>query len=466
MNLRGGQILFFLFRAGTECLWVIAAAGFTVFVTVGNPFPLIPGLLAFLGAAAVTRALSGSGLRIITILAIHIPVLTAFIYWGLDGTWPAAVPVPAGEEWRVWAWSIQTAFWIGVLWVKGVSLSRKQGTHERICSQFDLGTACFCLMLLASFVIEVRGGMAASWRGTLPLFLIFFTLSVASMGLSNPAGQKDLKAESGPGVLPVLLFGMLIAGVGTGVILLFMPLLTQGALLGAEALKNTTSPMGPILVAILQFLFGRRIREQEAPTWDPGPDASAMEWIDPGSPAAGSILGWVLGVFLGLFVAVIMFIVLYYAVKALLSKTRPGRSAPPRVLPIMEWFIRWLNRIRGVSLAGVLKTLRDPGPILLFNRLSKWGARSGLRRLSTETPMEYGLKLCNHFSGLSGDILLLVDLVNRELYAGLRPGFDHRREGLKAWRRLRSPGHWYLRLKVLLGPSDSAHASRPLETVK
>ncbi len=61
---------------------------------------------------------------------------------------------------------------------------------------------------------------------------------------------------------------------------------------------------------------------------------------------------------------------------------------------------------------------------------------------------------------LSGDILLIVDLMNRELYADERPGADHRRKGLPAWRRLWSPGNWKPRLRVLLSPPDPISVSR------
>ncbi|MFO7786079.1 MAG: DUF4129 domain-containing protein [Thermodesulfobacteriota bacterium] len=456
MSERGGHALFFLFRSGAEGLWVIASAGFTVSVTVGRPFPVLSGIATFLAAAALTRALSGRGMRRIAVLAIHLLGLLACLCWGLGGFLPGRALIPAHGDWMAWGWTIQTAFWIGVLWMKGAALSRNPGTHERICSQFDKGVGWFGLVFLVSFLVEVKGGLPASWAGTFPLFFLFFVMGIAAMGLSGPAEQPGTNAEGAPGAGLVLAFAVLVAGVGTGTILLLMPILMHGAEMGAEALKTTTSPIGPVLVDILRFLFGRRRMSArgEVPP-EAGGTASPLE----GGEAASTVLqwafGWFLAVVLGLLLTGMLVILLLYLVKALLSRTRPDYAKTLRLFTILDRFIQWLDHIRGISATRMVRSLRDPGPVRLFNRLSVWGRRSGLPRSSTDTPMEYGLRLSNHFKGLSGDILLLVDLVNRELYADLRPGPDHRSEGIDAWRRLRSPRHWYVRLRALFRPVDS-----------
>jgi hypothetical protein len=254
---------FFLFRALTEVLWVMAAAGFTVHVTVGTPFSFLPGAAAFLGGAALTRALSGRGLRRITAVAVHAAFLFGCLLWGQGGK-----GVPAGGDWAAWGWTIQTAFFISFLWFKGVGVSSRPGTRERVCDQFDKGVAWFGLVFLISFVVEVRGGLPASWAGTFPLFLVFFVSGIAAMGLAGKSSHEARGGEYAPGVGTVLGFGALVAGAGTGVILLLMPILMYGAEIAAEALKTTTSPLGPVLVGILRFLFGRRrapLKEEASP---------------------------------------------------------------------------------------------------------------------------------------------------------------------------------------------------------
>lgn len=460
MNERGGQATFFLFRAGAEGLWVIACAGFAVQVTVGRPFPLLTGVAALLSAAALTRALEGRGLRRIAVPAIHLPGLLACLFWGLGGASPAKALIPAEGDWTAWGWTVQTAFWLGVLWMKGVALSRNSGTHDRICTQFDKGVALFGLVLLSSFVVEVKGGISATWGGTLPLFLLFFVLSIAAMGLSDFSGRQGLHAEGAFRTWLVLAFAVLVAGIGTGAILLLMPLLMRGAEIGADALKTATSPLGSVLLVILRFLFGRkRMPAQDGFSPETGGPAITLEAGDAVSTGLDWVLVWLMAVVLGLLVTVTVLILLLYAVKALLGRTRPDYTKTLRLFAILERFIRWLDRIRLISPARMLRTLRDPGPVLLFNRLTAWGARSGLPRGPTDTPMEYGMMLSGRFKDLSGDILLIVDLVNRELYADRRPGPDHRGEGRKAWRRLRSPRHWYSRLRVLFRPYDVLSAS-------
>lgn len=455
MSNREGRNFFSFFRAGVEGLWVIAAAGFVVYVTVGRPFPLLSGVVTFLAAAALTRALWGRGLRRIAVLIIHLSAFSACLFLGLGGFMPHRDLIPADGDWMSWGWTTQTAFWLGILWVKGAAFSRHPGTRDRICSQFDQGVAWFGLMLLVSFLVEVKGGLPASWGGVLPLFFLFFVLGIAAMGLSGPSEQEGAKAGGAPGALWFLAFAVLVAGVGTGAILFFMPLLMHGAEMGAEALKTTTSPIGPVLLAILRFLFGRRRMsvQDEAPPETAG-TASPFEGGGALGTGLESALGWVLAVVLGLLLAIMLVIVLLYAVKSLLSRTRPEYARTLRLFVILELFIRWLGRMRGMSPVRKLRALRDPDPVRLFSRLSAWGACSGSPRNSTDTPMEYGVRLGARFKDLSGDIMLLVDLVNRELYADLRPGPAHRREGLEAWRRLRSPRNWYPRLRALLRPFD------------
>ncbi len=455
MSDRGGRILFSVFRAGAEGLWVIAAAGFVAHVTVGRPFPLLPGAATFLAAAALTRALWGRGLRRIAVLIIHLSAFSACLFLGLGAFMPHLDLIPADGDWMSWGWTTQTAFWLGILWVKGAAFSRHPGTRERICSQFDQGVACFGLVLLVSFIVEVKGGLPASWDGMLPLLFLFFVLGIAAMGLSGPSDKKGPKVEGAPGTLPVFAFAILVAGVGTGAILFLMPLMMVGAEMGAEALKTTTSPIGHILVGILRFLFGRKymLAKDQAPHDIPGTTRPFEAGDAPGT-GLETAFGWVLAVVLGLLLAILLMIVLLYAVKALLSRTRPEYARTLRLFAILELFTRWLGRISVISPARTFSAFRNPGPVQLFSRLSAWGARSGLPRGSTETPGEYGARLGARFKGLSRDIMLLVDLVNRELYSNLRPGFAHRREGLEAWRRLRRPRNWFPRLRVLLRPFD------------
>lgn len=457
MKKPGGAFLFGLFRMGTEGLWVIALAGFALHLTGGRPFPLVPGVAAFLTAALVARAVRGRGWRRIAVLAVHLLGVMACLAWGLGGD-----AISAGGDWKVWARVVQTAFWLGVLWLKGRAFSGNTGSHERICSQFDKGVAAFGTVFLAAFLIEVRCGLPATWGASLPLFFLFFVLSIAAMGMSAPSDRRRWRPVSYSGAAPALAFAILVAVVGGTMILLLMPLLTQGAEWGLEILKTSTAPLGPVLVSFLRFLFTRRRtprREDRSPAPE-GPDLS---------PEAGGyevtgierVFEWGLIGVLGAVLAATMGIVMFYAVKVLWGRTRSGGGgAGPRV-PGLHWFRQCLRWVRSLSPGSVIRTLRDPGPVRLFHRLSAWGSRSGLPRQATETPLEYGTRLGRRFEGLSRDIALLVDLVNREVWSGHPPGPNERRSGLLAWRRLRSPRQWHRRLRILFSTPDSFPPTHP-----
>jgi hypothetical protein len=446
-------------RAGNEGLWAVALAGFLLHATVGRPFPVAAGAAAFSAAAVLARALEGRPRRRVSVLAAHAAGLTACLAWGLHRDGPVGGWLPSAGDWGAWGWWVQSAFWLGLLWVKGASFSKNPGTHERVCVQFDKGVAAFGVIFLSGLVLQARWGYTAEWRPAPFLFFLFFVTSVAAMGRALPAGRVKASADPFDGPRPVLAlaFPVLIWALGAGAVRVFMPFLRTGAQAGLEVLETTTSPLGPVVVRILKFIFAHR----QTPSMgeaspggggiDPAPGAADME-----ASLLDQVLGWGLAGVLGAVLAASAAAVLVFALKALLARTRMrrGPGAPGSPGSLLARLRRWLVRIRRCSPAAVLRALRDPGPVRLYARLIGWGTRSGLPRRPAETPLEYGARLSGRFLHLSGDILLIVDLVSRELYAETGPGADRRRQGLLAWRRLRSPANWRIRIQTLLSPED------------
>ncbi len=457
-----GHPLVFLFRAGTEGLWVMALAGFLMHVTVGRAFPFALGAASLLSAAGVGRALAGRAWRRAGVLGLHLAGVLAILTWGLWEALPGGEMSPAGGDWRNWAWILQIAFWTGLLWVKGAALLRNPGTHERLCSQFDKGIAAFGCVLLTSLFLEAKWGIPAAWDAVLPCFVGFFVLSIAAMGMMPLDGEGGPETGAARATGTAFAFAVGVAGIGGGAVLLLMPLLMEGAQLGLEALKTSSSPLGPHLVRILRFLFSRQrtVAEKDLPE---GPDAATAPT---GTGRAETtvleeVFGWGLTGFLGAVLAATAGIVLFHVAKALLGRTADRRGVFGGAGPFLDRLRHWLDRVRGLSMRRMLGALADPGPVRLFIRLSVWGRRSGLPRRPAETPLEYGRRLCSRFEGLSEDILLLVDLLNRQVYGDIPPGPAQRKSGLRAWRRLRSPRHWGVRLHGLLGFSPRPGESIP-----
>ncbi len=442
-------MLFGLLRWGVEGLWAAALAGFFLHLTVGRSFPWIPAAAAFAGAVLAERTLQGRGWRLGAVLGVHLLGMSACAVWALGGTWPTS------GDWTLWAWAVQTTFWVGVLWVKGAACARRPGSHERICSQFDKGVGAFGLIFVIAFVLEVRWNTPSTWEATVYLFFLFFVLSVTAMGMAAPSEQSGRPAPGGAG--PGLVLAVLVAGVGGGTILLLMPLLMQGAAWVLEALKTSTSPIGLVLVRLLRFLYARR----RAPERHGAPEESEdrLAWPEGGGGEIWGFeqaFGWGLIAVLASVLAAAAGFGLFFAVRALLRRTRAGTPGADMRFPGLHGLFLWLARVRRLSPARWIRALRDPGPVRLFGRLSAWGGRSGLPRRPTETPLEYGDRLGRRFLPLSGEILLITDLVSREAWAETPPGPSERKSGLRAWRRLRSPRWWVDRVRVLL----TAPASR------
>jgi hypothetical protein len=84
----------------------------------------------------------------------------------------------------------------------------------------------------------------------------------------------------------------------------------------------------------------------------------------------------------------------------------------------------------------------------LYAVLLGWGQRSGLTRFINETPLEFGTRLDKHFPRLKSEVDVIVSAFNREVYGEMNMSGEGMKQALSAWRTLRSPRHWPLRLKT------------------
>ena len=85
--------------------------------------------------------------------------------------------------------------------------------------------------------------------------------------------------------------------------------------------------------------------------------------------------------------------------------------------------------------------------IQFYSALLKWGRRSGLPHLLSETPVEYGSRLKMQFPSLTGEIGGIVEAFNLEVYGEVALDDEQMSLAKLSWRRLRSPRYWPIRLK-------------------
>ena len=98
---------------------------------------------------------------------------------------------------------------------------------------------------------------------------------------------------------------------------------------------------------------------------------------------------------------------------------------------------------------GLLHMLRRvDSAIPVYRGILDWGRRSGLPPIPSETPMEYGCRLSQHFPQLKADIAVIIETFNVEVYGSTKINRQLLSQMLAARRNMRSPRHWPQRLKT------------------
>lgn len=143
-------------------------------------------------------------------------------------------------------------------------------------------------------------------------------------------------------------------------------------------------------------------------------------------------------------------IIVLYLVRWLLSRT----ETQPRRTSQAGSFSSWVERMVAFllafwdQLASMFGSLG--GPAQLYGALQVWGRRSGIARIMSETPTEYGLRLQGRFPALQKEIRAIIAAFNDEVYGEIALGEQEIARAHSAWRRLRSPLNWPSRLKTRL----------------
>jgi hypothetical protein len=355
------------------------------------------------------------------------------------------------QEWVLLIFLFFVAFFF---WMGGLALARRPMDFLRICSRFDLGVAAFIVLFLIKLLLEVRGGIRLEERLSELCLFPFFIFSLLAMGLSRNRGEAErdfLPGYRSVGV--VLSFSITVLMLGTGLVLFFSTYLTQAAEVGYDLLQVAAGPMGSILAAVFRFLYLPRMAQTGNESKPPGGaeeiSGAAVqsgwwgEWIE-------KILMWGFLALLVVLFLVLAAIIIFYLVRWLLSRTK----TQPRRASQAGSFSSWVERMVAFLLAfwdrcaSMFGSLR--GPAQLYGALQAWGRRSGIARMVSETPTEYGLRLQNRFPALQKDIRGIIAAFNEEVYGEIALGEQEIARAHSAWRRLRSPLNWPSRLKARL----------------
>jgi len=459
---RGRGALLFFAPMGMELSWRYSWANFLATSILHQPFPFLEAITTFALAAAITLLSKGKGWRIVYIVGIQIfgflLATSRMIY--VFNSWSSSFP---SQNWLIeffnaprnpleWLNLILILFLSLMFWVGGVTFARRSTAYSTVCSRFDLGIAAFVLLFLTRFLVLYKGGIKIVDPLSQLLFFPFFIFSLLAIGLARnqSTAQKDfLPGYRGVGV--ILSFTVVVILFGTALVLFLLSPLALAAEVGYNILKTVAKPLGPVLVSILRFIFARGSIRPDASSGSPNGGAEDLITPVESSPwmeFIERILVWIFGSLLGLILIFVFCFALFYFLRWLLSRT----SVPQTRQGSWHSFLSWLYRFRVflISSWGLFarKAKGYKGAVQLYTALRIWGRHSGLPHSVSETPLEYGLRLKNRFPSLKREVESIIEAFNQEVYAGIILNEQQLAIVESAWRRLRSPLHWPLRLKT------------------
>ena len=137
----------------------------------------------------------------------------------------------------------------------------------------------------------------------------------------------------------------------------------------------------------------------------------------------------------------------WFLLRWLLSRTSKEERRSIHWLSVFLWVQRlWAALEMGFNqVFQWFQGYRDA--VQLYRAFLKWGRRSGLPHLLSETPDEYGLRLKKRFPALAAEIGGIVEAFNLAVYGEVALDDAQRIRTRGSWKKLCSPRYWPARLK-------------------
>jgi hypothetical protein len=316
-----------------------------------------------------------------------------------------------------------------------------------VCLQFDKGLGAFFLLLLIKFMVQEKGGIRLEDALTRYLLFAFFTFSLIAISLSR--NQNDVQKKFRPGYhgIGILVSFVSVVLIGSAVlIVLSLPYLTLMADSAQSVLKETTEPMGPVLVNFIRFIFS--IGGYGNGSGVQVTSGSNGNQLYPDAEIGGTqVIGWILLGGIGLIALGLCGYLVHLLVRWLLKRNTMNKFKYQPMFLISELH----------SMIGAICLCVWNGLLFLFNRIDsatavyvgmlRWGRRSGVYAVLGETPIEYGSRLRHHFPELKEEIEVIIDTFNMEVYGNIVIDEWLLSRILSARHKMRSPRYWLLRLR-------------------
>jgi len=348
---------------------------------------------------------------------------------------------------------LQLTFFAGVLlfWLGGRDFAKRQNNYLTVCLHFDKGLGLFFLLLLVKFLVQVKGGVLLNDPVTRHLMFAFFTFSLMAMGVSRHQSDFQKKFRQGyQGIGMVFSLVCILLTASTVAAVLLLPYLALMSDYAQGILKQTAAPMYPVLVSFIRFIFsaGKYRRDARVQAFDPNGEKRLDAEPHMGLPFG---LEWILFGVLCLMVLGVLVFFAHLLIQRLLRTTAADEAA---FLPMA--LLRWLlSNIRLIfmdvwnGLKRLLKRIDSASSV--YAGMLGWGRRSGFSVVLGETPIEYGSRISHHFPQLKKEIMVIIEVFNREVYGNAQIDGQHLSKIRTAHYKMRNPRYWLSRLKGWFG---------------
>jgi len=453
-------------RGGMEITWRYAWALFLTQLAIRRHFPLPAAVCAFLMAAVLTQLPAGRNWRVyqrwllqitgfipLALLVVHPIQYQALPFFSLEWVGHLLLDAKSISQWFI---LILTLFCLWLIWRGGQILVKSSRLYFPVCMDFDKGLGLFFFLLITKAFVESRTEFYLQGRDIIFLAMAYLVFSLTSISIARNQSNVQKSFLSGHrGIGVILSISALVTLLGTGTILLVYPYLYSVADSLLSVTKVAAAPMESVLIKTLLFLF--RPREITLQPDQPHTDAPKLtdmdttKLTDMDTPAVEGfqlIVGWGLFGIIGMVVLGALVYLLIYILRLLLKRSRDDTALPLSIgwisdllrklveLPLLFWR-GWVSLLKGIDCAAIV-----------YAGMLRWGRRSGMILVHSETPAEYGNRLMNGFPGLRAQIELIVDAFNREVYGQTTIDRETLSRLRSARRRMKRLRYWPSRIKV------------------
>lgn len=433
-----------------DLCWLCALSNFIIRTTTPIRFPIWGGLAAFLLPLGITRFYTINNYRRIWPVLLHVCGLYFLYRWQLTNLFDWWPPKTQYQWYQV----VIVIMLIGLFWYKGTRLATRQDTYKTICNHFDLGVSLLFLLTCIQFMLELKVGIKSEDPFTFQCMGFYFLAGLIALIFSynEMGGDKAyLKGFQTYGILISATVMLLFVAIGS--FLFFQPAMTAIAESGYAGVKTMAGSIGPYIKAIILFLLkgqGALARNEAAAQSQGG--SGWFQAFDTGQvdhPVIMGILILFAAAVAGLFLYLVWRLLYLYILRLFVKPDAPvgARNFLEILSRLIGRMIYWFNII-----IDFIRAIRQNPDTSLqgFVKLVKWGKRSGVKKQSAETPLEYAGRLQNRFQPLKEEIEIIISAFQLEVYGETATQPHVLLQVSRAVKKLYSPAFWVLRLKSIL----------------